>query len=280
MTTYGLIKCMEVPPWLEKHGSTEKIYSDFLRLGNPRVDIRVYDAEKGELPAKFTECDIYVITGSPKSAYEKFDWIAGLSKWIKKAHSVGYPIVGICFGHQIIMQALGGKVEKSSKGWGIGIHAYEWEAKGTSRSWFKPKIEAAAVASHQDVVTKLPAEAEVLAGSSFNPYGIVAIDDYIWTIQTHPETTVEYARDLYKMRKDFFTPALLKEADSSFSRAPDSMVVSLWIANFAKYHVKKRRGPGWVMLGLAASAGVAAAWWSVSEATLLGAVAIAGYVAG
>ena len=80
-----------------------------------------YQVQQGELPLFLDECDAYVVTGSKAGAYEDHDWIEPLSNWIVEAAQAEIKMLGVCFGHQVIAQALGGKVEMSNKGWGVGV---------------------------------------------------------------------------------------------------------------------------------------------------------------
>ena len=77
----------------------------------------LHQASIGRVP-KF---DGFIITGSAFGVYDKCPWITKLLKIIKKIADTEIPLVGICFGHQAIAEALGGKVKKSDKGWGIGV---------------------------------------------------------------------------------------------------------------------------------------------------------------
>jgi len=110
----------------------EAVYNTFLKLADSDLRVRTYDATKGELPASVDECDAYVITGSPSSAYDEDVWIEKLAGFIQRLDEANHPLVGICFGHQIIAKALGGRVGKSDKGWGIGVHEYVWNTVGVA----------------------------------------------------------------------------------------------------------------------------------------------------
>jgi len=92
-------------------------------LGEDAYDYAVYAADEGELPASPKNCDAYLVTGSSAGAYEALPWIGPLKDFLNDAKGQA-ALVGICFGHQIMAEAFGGKVIKSPKGWGVGLHRY------------------------------------------------------------------------------------------------------------------------------------------------------------
>jgi GMP synthase-like glutamine amidotransferase len=102
-----------------------------------------------------TKIEAILITGSAAGVYDEFDWIAPLEDFVRATYAGKTPMVGVCFGHQLIAQALGGKARKSNKGWGIGWHVYR-VAPGNGVI----KGERIALAcSHQDQVIEPPADA-------------------------------------------------------------------------------------------------------------------------
>src|SRR5262245_23341815 len=93
-----------------------------LREAMPGVEFRHYDVRGGEFPASVDAHDGYVITGSRHAAYEELWWIERLVQLIRALDAQKHPLVGICFGHQLIARALGGNVFKAPQGWGVGVH--------------------------------------------------------------------------------------------------------------------------------------------------------------
>jgi GMP synthase-like glutamine amidotransferase len=97
-------------------------YSEmFQRLLGPGFEVKSFDVQSGVLPAADGH-NAYLITGSPAGVYDPLPWIAPLEQFIRDAGDA--KMVGICFGHQAMAEALGGHVEKSEKGWGAGLHRY------------------------------------------------------------------------------------------------------------------------------------------------------------
>ena len=104
---------------IEKHGT----YADaFTRLlANRGFEFESWAVLEGKLPDNPEDADGWLITGSKFGAYEEHQWIAPLEDFLRSTYQQSIPIVGICFGHQILAQALGGKVEKYSGGWSIAV---------------------------------------------------------------------------------------------------------------------------------------------------------------
>ena len=155
-------------------------YDDMVRtmLGDRR-SYRSYDVPGGELPAHPADCEAYVITGSAASVYDDLPWIPPLFDFLRAVRGHA-KLVGICFGHQAMAQAFGGAVEKSPKGWGVGLHRYEIVEPPPGM------IEPRAItipAFHQDQVVALPPGARVLAASDFTPHAAIGYDDHTVSVQ-------------------------------------------------------------------------------------------------
>jgi len=189
-----------------------------------------YRITQGKWPITIDECDGWIICGSPKSVYDKDDWITELIAFVKNCHQHKKPLVGICFGHQLIAQALGGKATKSEKGWGVGVRDFNMLAY---KPWMtEAKKQCSLLFSHQDQVKKLPPSAELLASDSFCPYQIYTIGDHILSIQGHPEFTTAYMRDRLESRKTIIGENSYQAACTSLSKPSDSALLGLWIHAF------------------------------------------------
>ncbi len=166
-------------------------YSDYfaLFLRGQGLSFATFNVIDSIFPTSVNDCDGWLITGSKHGAYEDLPWIPPLEDFLRKAYSEQVPIVGICFGHQILAQALGGKVEKFGDGWSVGPTDYDWGGETVRlNAW------------HQDQVTELPDEAEVLATSDFCPYAALAYGDRALTVQAHPEYDDDAIRVLIEAR--------------------------------------------------------------------------------
>jgi GMP synthase-like glutamine amidotransferase len=197
----------------------------FLDLLGPEFETRSYDVAAGELPHARAH-DAYLITGSPAGVYEPLPWIAPLMDFIRAAD--GAKMVGICFGHQVMAEALGGKVEKSDKGWGAGLHRYEVIRR---EPWMDGEPSVALPASHQDQVLIQPPNSEITLASDFTPYaGLTWTDRPAISFQFHPEFSPAFAKALIAKRYDVVPDS--DAAIASLDSLNDNARVGQWIRNF------------------------------------------------
>ena len=148
---------------------------------------------KGQFP-NLDDGDGWIITGSAKSAYADIDWIIELEILIKRAYEVQKPILGICFGHQLIAQALGGIVEKNNKGWELGSSTININDRGLISPIFKNILsDDFFYMSHEDVVSKLPPGAIELASNNKGNQSY-SIGNFIYGVQFHPEFPYDVAQ--------------------------------------------------------------------------------------
>lgn len=192
--------------------------------------VTVNAALSQSLPAP-ADFDGLLITGSPAGVYESHPWIEPLKDLVRGAASARRPSVGICFGHQLMAEAFGGRVGKSEKGWGVGVHDYEVRVV---EEWMRPvTARIACVASHQDQVVAPPPGARTLVASDFCPHAALAYaQGPAVSFQMHPEFSADYARALLDLRKERFAPGLYDAARASLTRRTDSDFLAGWIAEF------------------------------------------------
>lgn len=184
-------------------------------LSHTGFQFQAWNVYLGELPDSVEQCDGWIITGSAASVYEPLPWIKPLEQFIRDIDRFKRPLVGICFGHQIIAQALGGTVEKAAVGWGLGVGHYQLagvtEAPLGDEDLYLHII-------HQDQVISLPEGAEVLAGSAFCPNAVLKYGDSIFTVQAHPEFSVDYMHALLAaITPQYITQAEAERAVASLS---------------------------------------------------------------
>jgi GMP synthase-like glutamine amidotransferase len=181
--------------------------------------------------------DAVLITGSPFGVYDPVAWIKPLKAWIVANAAAHIPQVGICFGHQIMAEAFGGRVDKAPQGWGLGRHEYD-VSPNTALSIGLPAHFGIAV-SHQDQVLTKPPSAQVLASSAFTPYGALYYQDApALSLQGHPEFCPVFADALIRSRRGTRFPEAMADAALDTLKKPlDRELVSGFIGAFYRQHV-------------------------------------------
>jgi len=200
---------------------------------NLEVAFRNYDVEHGIYPDDIDECDGYVITGSKKSVYDNESWIDALKAYTRELHGAQKKLVGLCFGHQLVAEALGGKTLAAEAGWCVGIH----ESEILESRWFMEDEELdlfTLIVSHKDQVIQLPKGAQLLASAAQCPNSMYCIGDHIFTMQGHPEFTREYSRDLMKMRQEILGAETYVAGVASLDKPLMRDIVARWIIRFIK----------------------------------------------
>jgi GMP synthase-like glutamine amidotransferase len=209
-------------PLIERFGRYPAMFEDLLG-----IQATTYDVAAGNLPGDVGRHSAYLVTGSPAGVYEDLPWIPKLKTFLRAAHKRAR-LVGICFGHQIMAEALGGRVEKSARGWGVGLHTYPVVRH---EAWMDNVSLVSVPASHQDQVVEQPPGAEVIASSLFTPYAALAWrDGPAISFQFHPEFDPAYAKALIAERHDR-TPDP-EAAIASLDAPNDNQRVGEWIRRF------------------------------------------------
>ncbi len=206
----GIFQVGKVPDELiEVYGSYAEMFVALLSDKESTFEFRIYEACDGEFPQDINECDGWIITGSKNGVYEELSWISILGCLIVDIYRAKQPLVGICFGHQIIAQSLGGVVEKSNKGWGIGLDTYSLDNKADWMGDISDEITLNII--HQDQVVKPPGGAIVYASSDFCENAGFYINNNILTIQGHPEFLVEFTAKILALRSALTIPKKVVE---------------------------------------------------------------------
>ena len=168
-------------------------------ISSPNIEIDVTHTYKNE---DFDESyyDGWIITGSSSSVRDNQEWITFLKNKIIHASINFIPVLGICFGHQIISEALGGKVTKNKKGWELGSYKIKVNNKGVFNPLFSDiDINDYFYFSHEDVVSKLPESAVELASNDMGVQSF-SIKNQIFGVQFHPEFTSDITQEYVNIR--------------------------------------------------------------------------------
>lgn len=230
----GLLLCDTVHDYLlgSTGGDFDHIFSKCLSQVDDNFTYKAYRTHLGELPNSVDECDVWLINGSPNSVYYDLSWIKNLIGFVQQVHTVKKPLVGICFGHQIIATALGGKVEKSDQGWGVGMAHYPVTQ---AAKWMQPKLDHYNIwVFYQDQVTELPKNAQILSGDDFCPAFMVQYDEFTMSIQGHPELIKDFFTKV--LNSDEFDHLLDVRAQglANLDGETSSLILFTWIANFLR----------------------------------------------
>ncbi|MBI1339438.1 type 1 glutamine amidotransferase [bacterium] len=219
-------------PLIEVFPAYPAMFASLLEHADAKFDFKTVSVIRGDALPDLASVEAILITGSPLGVYDEAAWMEPLRQMIRNAAEKKIPMVGVCFGHQIMADAFGGEVRKSEKGWGVGRHTYTIHER---RDWM---IDAGAsfslAASHQDQVITLPPGAHVLAGSEHTAFALLEYRDFPGiSFQGHPEFTDGFAATLYNHRRGVsLTDEQADEAIGSLSRPDDNALVAEWIVAF------------------------------------------------
>jgi len=148
-------------------------------------DWRTHDVRTDEPLPPIPSASAFVITGSSNSVTERAPWMLRLEELVRSVAASPVPLFGICFGHQIVAQALGGEVAKNPRGREIGTVRVRRVADDPMLDHAPADFDVNA--THVDAVVRLPAGARVLAASELDPTQAFAIGDTVRCVQFHPE---------------------------------------------------------------------------------------------
>lgn len=229
----AILKADTVRPELAAHhGEYPAMFKSLLRQVDPTIEFSTYDVEHQQYPRSTDGVDAWLLTGSKASVYDDEAWIGELKQFVRRLHQEQRTLIGICFGHQLIAQALGGSSEKAAVGWGVGIHNARWMK---APQWIaNPGDGFNLLVSHQDQVSVPAPGSQVLAGSEFCPVAMCQLGDHILSLQGHPEFEPEYARALMNTRRERLGEDTYQRGIATLDQASDQRQVAQWIVDFIR----------------------------------------------
>lgn len=218
----GVLVTGHPPDNMMENGTYDSYFARLLE--GHAFEVQGWNVVDGHFPASVHDADGWLITGSKHGAYEPHDWIPPLEDFIRETYAAGLPMIGVCFGHQVIAQALGGRVEKFDGGWSVGLTDYKMNGRSYAiNAW------------HQDQVVEKPQQAEVFASTDFCANAGLVYGDRIWTIQPHPEYGSDFIQALIEKRGKGVVPdSLLQSATERLDAPSDRMEVAQLMADFFK----------------------------------------------
>jgi GMP synthase-like glutamine amidotransferase len=223
----GLLECDHVLPEFRHIGGD---YRDMFPALLPGLNFVNYDVCNGHFPKNIDECEAWLCTGSRHSVYDEVDWIIQLKEFVKKLYVSQKKFVGVCFGHQMLAEALGGKVEKAASGWCVGVHAFEVIKQEVWMAPFVPTFNLPM--SCRDQVVGLPQNSVVLAKSPDCPVGMYRVGERMLGIQAHPEFPLEYAAALMESRVERIGTEKIGAGRESLCLPVHREEAASWIAGF------------------------------------------------
>jgi GMP synthase-like glutamine amidotransferase len=196
------------------------------------VELVPYALDEDRFPDSLAECDGWICSPSRLSTYDDVRWLADAEALHREIVAREYRYVGICFGHQLLAQALGGKVARAGAGWGIGVQQYD--VVDALPCMEPPLARFALLASHQDQVVDVPPDARVIASatSGYCPVAGLAVGERAWTLQAHPEFVPPLADHLLAGRLELIGAEPVARARASLTQPLDRVTIARWIANF------------------------------------------------
>jgi GMP synthase-like glutamine amidotransferase len=230
MARITIIECGHVPAkYRERHGSFPEMFARMVHAADPAASFDVVSIPDGAALPDPRRVEAILITGAAAGVYDGLDWIAPLEQFVRTAHAQGTPMVGVCFGHQLIAQALGGVVRKSDKGWGIGRHVY----RVTPGNGIVDGDRLAIACSHQDQVIEAPAGARTILSSDFTPHaGLLYAGGTTLSVQPHPEFDTAFAHACCELHQGRAPADVVATAKASLAEPLDSAKLGAAITAF------------------------------------------------
>lgn len=220
--------------WNDDNGITDgEKFVSLLEPENASGKFDIFYVSEYQFPENIESYDGYLLTGSPVSVHDKDEWIKMLSEFVGKVHKKNKPIVGVCFGHQLIAKHFGGVVESNEKGWMIGSFSLNIIKK---LPWMKKKIMTTDLFHfNKERVTKLPKDAISFASSEDYPYYAYTIGDNILCLQGHPEQPKLAMYKFLEVTRPILSEKDIKKANTCIDIGKsDSSIWSKWIMDFFK----------------------------------------------
>jgi GMP synthase-like glutamine amidotransferase len=225
----GLLRCGQVHPAVREVGGCYPELFASLLAPHP-LELTTFDADRGELPSSPDEVDGWIVSGARASVLDTASWLDDTADFVGQVLAAERPIVGVCFGHQLLAKIAGGRVDRAAGGWGVGVQSYDVVER---RHWMRPAVDRfRLIASHEDQVIDLPSDGQLLASSGYCPNAMFSLGERAIGVQAHPELTVPATRELIDAREELFGVQRAATARASLDQRPDAALIGGWIAAF------------------------------------------------
>ncbi len=186
---------------MRRHGS----FAHWIRVaaGLARDEAVVVDVQRGdELPGREGFAGV-IVTGSAAMVTDRHDWSERSAHWLREAAHEGLPLLGICYGHQLLAHALGGEVGDNPSGREMGTVHLDLHPPATDDPLFAGlPLQFPAQATHLQSVLKLPEGATALARSAQDEAHAFRWGEQVWGLQFHPEFSTVHMRGYIRARSE------------------------------------------------------------------------------
>jgi len=213
---------------LDQYGDTAEQIERWIGPSLPDAKMVRLDIAGGTLLPCPSDFDGYILSGSEKGVYDDVPWMEPLKQFLESLRHKHIPVFGICFGHQIMAEAYGGKAEKADKGFVVGVRDYIEDGK-----------RYLAYAMHQDQVVQIPSSATITASATYCPVAALSYDFPARSVQFHPEFEkpfVDAAIDVFE--GNLFTTEESQEARGTLaSNSVDNNLLATEVAQFFRQQV-------------------------------------------
>lgn len=231
--TVGLLECDHLAERFRHIGGDyREMFATLFARHAPSINLQPFDVCQGDFPGAVDECAAYLCTGSRYSAYDDVAWIHRLKDFVRQLRVARQPFVGICFGHQLLAEALGGQVAKAEQGWGVGVHSAKLVQQ---EAWMKPAQTSCCLQyMHQDQVQRLPDHSTLLGQSAHCPVAMFRVGTTLLGIQAHPEFPAAYSDALLLDRLERIGAERVQAARESLTQNTDEALLAQWIVGFLR----------------------------------------------
>jgi GMP synthase-like glutamine amidotransferase len=194
-----------------------------------------FNTTRGEYPEDIDAYDAVLLTGSRADSFSDEPWVRELRGRVGELLRQRKPLLGICFGHQLIALCLGAQVGRAPQGWGMGRMTYDWCGPQALKSdGAAAGSTVALLASHQDQVLTLPEGATLLARSDFCPVAAYQIADHVLCVQPHPEFVADYSAYLLEKRRALVGEEHYAQARAGLAQGHDGLDVARFMQGFVE----------------------------------------------
>ena len=236
-----ILKTGEAPPPVKRR------FGDFedwiaIGLGQPLDSLVVASVYKGDPLPSIDSLRGVVITGSPAMVTERPDWSEASARWLARiVESDSVPVLGLCYGHQLLAHALGGEVGPNPKGREMGtvqvtFHFEETDIavrQGRPTPIFEVGVYNGHM-SHFESVLRPPVNAEILAHTALDPHSVLAFGPRQWGVQFHPEFDLEIMQGYVEARREVLVSEGL-DPDAMIAKSVETSAITRVLARFVEW---------------------------------------------